>query len=395
MAVMSDGQNGTDRYAGLAARLLKEQPVPGEAHLPDGRRDELVAALALAIVAKRRRRRLVLGVAGALAAAAAALLVVEASLHVRQAPAPASEAPLVVEDNLGAGNALVRNAVQRPLVDGIHLVEGDSIQADQRGDQSGRATLGFANGTRLTLSAAGRLRVDELAATRRFALQGGHLRAQVAKLLPGERFIVDTPDAEVEVRGTLFSVSVAPAQCGGAAGHQSPQSTQSRVEVSEGAVWVHAGTVQALLHAGESWTSPCAEGPASGAEQAPAGPADPDQSGASAAHSVPRPAHHLSSPAAPHARTEQAQPAPFPSVAPPAAAVPPAAVPGPASAHRESHLAEQNNLFSAAMAAEHRGDHATAARKLDELISRFPSGPLLESARAERQRIRSAQPSEP
>jgi outer membrane protein assembly factor BamD (BamD/ComL family) len=56
-------------------------------------------------------------------------------------------------------------------------------------------------------------------------------------------------------------------------------------------------------------------------------------------------------------------------------------------------LAEQNDLFSSAIASEHRGDHATAIRKLDELIQRFPSGPLLESARVERQRILSVQSS--
>jgi TolA-binding protein len=50
-------------------------------------------------------------------------------------------------------------------------------------------------------------------------------------------------------------------------------------------------------------------------------------------------------------------------------------------------LAEQNDLFSAAMAAERQGQHAAALRRLDELISRFPSGPLSESARGERQRI--------
>jgi hypothetical protein len=56
----------------------------------------------------------------------------------------------------------------------------------------------------------------------------------------------------------------------------------------------------------------------------------------------------------------------------------------------ESRLAEQNDLFSAAMAAEWRGQYAAALRKLDELIFRFPNGPLTESAHGERQRILSA-----
>jgi len=41
------------------------------------------------------------------------------------------------------------------------------------------------------------------------------------------------------------------------------------------------------------------------------------------------------------------------------------------------------------MVAERQGQHAVALYKLDELIVRFPDGPLTESARGERQRIRS------
>ena len=83
----------------------------------------------------------------------------------------------------------------------------------------------------------------------------------------------------------------------------------------------------------------------------------------------------------------QARQAPAPVTAPAAPSVSSTV----ASRH-ESHLAEQNNLFSAAMTAEHRGDHTTAVGKLDQLIQRFPDGPLTESARAERKRILSVQP---
>lgn len=58
-----------------------------------------------------------------------------------------------------------------------------------------------------------------------------------------------------------------------------------------------------------------------------------------------------------------------------------------------SSLAEQNNLFSAAATAERQGQHDLALRKLDDLLARFADGPLGESARAERERILSAQPS--
>jgi hypothetical protein len=56
-----------------------------------------------------------------------------------------------------------------------------------------------------------------------------------------------------------------------------------------------------------------------------------------------------------------------------------------------SRLSEQNDLFSAAMAAERHGQHDLALRKLDDLIVHYPGGPLSESARAERQRILAAQ----
>ena len=77
-----------------------------------------------------------------------------------------------------------------------------------------------------------------------------------------------------------------------------------------------------------------------------------------------------------------------PSVGPPPLQVRTATptAPGPVS-----HLAEQNDLFSDAMAAERLGQPDTALRKLDRLIERFPESPLGESARAERARILSVQ----
>jgi hypothetical protein len=353
--------DGGDRYARLAARVLKEQPEQAESGAPEGRRDRVVAAMALAIEAKRRKRRTLVGAGILLAAAAAALFTV----RVTRKHTVGTESSLLVEENLGAGNALLRNAVQKPLLDGARVVEGDSVQADR----DGRATLAFANGTRVTLSAAGRVRIDELASTRRFSLQAGRVRAKVAKLGPGERFVVDTPDAEVEVRGTVFDVAVG--------GGCSDDTSRSTVEVSEGAVWVRSGSAQVVLHPGESWTSPCPEAPAAKVESPTVAPA---------AATPPRPAHPR------HHTVAHPTSAPSPAPVAPPAIAPPSATAPPSLVRHPSHLAEQNNLFSAAMAAEHRGDHATAIGKLDELIRRFPSGPLVESARAERKRIVAVQP---
>lgn len=374
--------DGEGRYARLAAQLLKAQPA---AEFPDreGRRDTVVAAMALAIAEKRRRRRTAIAVGAVLAAAAAVLLMVKVTAG-NKAAGPFDAMTLSVEEHTGTGCVLVRDALQKPLLDGARLAEGDAIQA-QAGSST---TLAFGNGTRVVLSAAGRLHVDELAATRRFSLGAGRLQARVAKLARGERFVVDTPDAEIEVRGTVFGIVVAPASgCG-------DQASRSTVEVSEGAVWVRSGTRQALLRPGESWTSPCADA-TSEPEPSPTMDAPPAAEKGPSAHS---PRHPVAVPLRHAVAVPSRQPVavkPSTTSAPPAApvvsTVPPAVEATPAAV-RESHLAEQNGLLSAAMAAEHGGDHATALDKLDQLIRRFPAGPLLESARAERQRILSAQP---
>ncbi len=365
---------GVDRYARLAAQLLRAHSAQAEPPLTESRRDKLVAAMALAIAAKRRRRRAVMLGGIVLAAAAGILLLIKVGSNHKPA-IPFPEATLLVEANTGPGNTLVRNDLQQRLVGGVRLVEGDSIEARK----DGSATLGFANGTRVIVSAAGRLRVDELASTRRFSLQSGRLQAQVAKLGRGERFVIDTPDAEVEVRGTVFGISVEASEgCRGL-------TNRSTVAVSEGAVWVRSGTAQVLLHPGESWTSPCPDTPTTEA----AGPEVlPTVNGTSVAVSRPEPrAAGRRTPAArPPLQLDHAA-----AVAPPLPA-PPAPGEAPAPVRRESSLAEQNNLFTAAMAAEHQGDHATALGKLDQLIERFPTGPLLQSARAERERILSALP---
>ena len=78
----------------------------------------------------------------------------------------------------------------------------------------------------------------------------------------------------------------------------------------------------------------------------------------------------------PHGRRARA-----PRPAAPAAAVAAAAPSDP------STLAEQNDLFAAALAARRRGENAEAMRWLDRLIARYPDGPLIDSARAERRRL--------
>jgi ferric-dicitrate binding protein FerR (iron transport regulator) len=353
-----DSDDGENKYAVAAARLLMDQQPQGDIlPLPqDRQRDAVVAAMALAIAGRSRRKRVV--IASALTFAAAAGVALAIGLAWRPSTA------LVVDQVSGQGNMLVHMASTQSLADRQKLQPGDSV----RSGDGGTASFGFANGTRLALTPASDLRIDEVGPTRRFFLFSGGVHARVSKLGRGERFVVDTPDSEVEVRGTVFAVGINPpsAACAGAA--------TSKVEVSEGTVWVRSGEQQVVLRAGESWSTPCPRqqvadapfvAPAEHPSIASPGPAAASVRSAARKSSTSRPT--VLAPPIEHVAPEVDRVVPPPAVL--------------------SRLAEQNDLFSAAMAAERQGQHAAALRKLDELIARFPGGPLSESARGERQRI--------
>jgi hypothetical protein len=72
---------------------------------------------------------------------------------------------------------------------------------------------------------------------------------------------------------------------------------------------------------------------------------------------------------------------------PRASALAPDSTPPAAPRADGSTLAEQNDLFAAALAARRRGDLREAIQWLDRLIARYPTGQLNDSARAERQRL--------
>jgi hypothetical protein len=152
----------------------------------------------------------------------------------------------------------------------------------------------------------------------------------VAKLEAGQRFVVLTPDAEVEVRGTRFHVALASPDenCG--------HGTPTRVVVDEGVVVVRSPTGEVRVPAGERWPAVC---------PAPPAPVPPPPSIVARRQS--RPA--LATPA--------------------------------------STLATENDLFGAALRAERSGDRAEAAHLLDALLTRFPGSPLRESAQRARARV--------
>lgn len=379
---------GEEQYARLAARVLRESLPQRQTRTGDVRRDSVIAAVALAIVAKVRRRRLVRGTGVLLAVAAGLLLFVRWSGTGDTTTAPVTpKSTLVVEKTSGQGNYLIRETTTRPLLVRGVLAVGDAVQSGKNSN----SMLGFSNGTRISLESSSKLRVDDLGETRRFSLTGGRLRVAVAKLSPGERFIVDTPDSEVEVRGTTFSVAVNEPPRGCQAG-----TGLSTIDVEEGTVWVRTQNKQVILHAGESWTGSCVVAEYSAIVSRLTIPntnvmnsASPIGTGSVVAHRAPALQASTLTAQRPSDRSISTAPPEYPPLsatailpAPSLAEVPPV---------RVSHLAEQNDLLAAAMAAERQSQYEVALHLLNDLINRYPTSPLRETAWAERTRVLSAQ----
>jgi len=94
---------------------------------------------------------------------------------------------------------------------------------------SGSQVIDVAPGTRLVLGQEAEAHVELVGANEvRFRLERGAAVAEVGLLPPGFRFVVATPAGEVEARGTLFAVEVAPEGA-------------HHVRVSEGVVEVRSG----------------------------------------------------------------------------------------------------------------------------------------------------------
>jgi hypothetical protein len=287
-----------------------------------------------------------LGLGGAaVAAAAAAVLVGPGS----RSPGPAPSAPAPVAGTIAAtaraeaepGATLARQGTTSALGPGASLQPGDAL----RTGAGGEIAVSLSTGTRLGLGGGGTLEVAALGPVQRFALRAGRLRATVAKLGDGQRFVVATADAEVEVRGTSFEVTVvAPSpSCG--------DGSTTRVRVFEGVVAVRSSGREARVRAGQVWPPRCSP--------------EPVASGTTAVRPAPAAPRKLAA-----ARSRR-------SPAPPRA---PAL--GPAST-----LAEQNELYSRAIEARRRGDEGEALEQLGQLLTRYPTSPLVESARNERGKL--------
>jgi len=175
-------------------------------------------------------------------------------------------------------------------------------------------------------------------AEERLHLAAGRVELHVERRPDSRRLVVvETPDSEVVVHGTVFSVSVDSSSGVGV----------TRVRVTEGTVSVlHRGD-RSFVTAGQAWSSAA----------------------------KPEPARELTNDAR---RNETTQARPQRSGARRAAP--------PAGGSETSSLGEENRMFSQAVEARNRGDDRAAAELFGAWLGKFPGGKLAEEARIERMR---------
>jgi hypothetical protein len=367
-------------YAEVARRLVRrfrEEPGPS---LPSDRR-RLVGAVEQALHARARRNAQVRRagwVVSGLVASVAALVIVPRLVPGGHDGSTARHAPrafTVLGADTAAAMASIGGEAPVPVRNGMPLREGLRLVAPA----SGEVRVGTAEGTSLTLEPRGDLTVAEAGDTQRFALRAGAVRARVSRLFAGERFIVDTTDAEVEVRGTAFRVAVVAADPSCGAG------TTTRVSVDEGVVTVRQGGREARLAPGEAWPAGCPVGLAAAtAEPAPRITKTSTRT-STTPPSTPHPTRVARGVSHDHEPGERPAPAQAPVVAPVVA--PAAPVAPPPTAVSASGLAAENDLFAAAVRARNEGRLAEAARMFARLCDDHPRSPLAESAAVQRMHV--------
>lgn len=341
----------------LLRQLAQENlPAPPEDTSAE-RRERLVRGMRDAIdrttekSEKARRWRRV----AALVAAAACVCVLGGMLLRDRGVAPATVAGLdrvsgtVVLTQDGRGNVV--GAGERALRDGDALQTAAGARAHFK---TIKASVDVSESTELRVSRPS-------GAEERISLRRGRVDVSVEKAVEAQRaVVVETPDAEVVVRGTVFDVRVEPRG----------SATQTHVHVTRGSVWVLSQGVQvALLSAGQSWsTAGAAEEPAPAAPVVPAASSPTASVPTASAASASAASAPLASPAAPT----------------PGLDVSPRAVRAKSLPRKPGTLAEENRLFSAGVEARNRGDSARAAELFAELLATYPQSTLREVAQVER-----------
>jgi ferric-dicitrate binding protein FerR (iron transport regulator) len=350
-------------YAELAASILKQKPAYHRE--PGLTRDRGIAIVAQAMrQTSRSRQRARVWLIGSAAAAAAAAAVVVLSAHLPKKPASSVIAGTTSacgnSQSVCGGASDLAPSVDVGHMNGHDILPGSIFQAD-----SGKsARVHFDSGTHMSLDANTKVAYDEGASVHRFSMSRGAVHLQVAKLTKGQRFLLNTLDAEVEVRGTVFSVKVVePSQgCG--------QRTQ--VSVEEGVVEVRTAMQLHTLHAGDRWPGSCVASQAKsdqrgltpGVLRSGASVADLAKSETTAGPvggSIPASSNKNEL----QVNTSSGIEDPLP----------------------KSALAQQNDIYARASTERRLGHTADAIALYQQLITRFPASALVESAFVQRLRL--------
>jgi len=338
-----------DSEPGELLRQLAQENIPSD---PDdgspARRDRLVRAMKESVersaemTEKTRHFR-----RGAALVAVAAGFLLLSGLLLKQYGASASPSAIAGLDRVSGTVVLTQEGTRRVVGAGAGergLRDGDGVQTAAGAHAhlaTSKSSVNVSESTELKLSRPS-------AAEERISLRRGRVDVSVEKAIETKRaVVVETPDAEVVVRGTVFDVRVEPLQA----------ASNTHVHVTRGSVWVLAQGVQvALLSAGQSWSS------VGGVETADGRPAP-----------LPAPVTALE---------PEASPLPVAKAA---------SLPARDGARRKpGTLAEENRLFAAGVEARNRGEAARAAELFGELLTTYPQSTLREVTQVERFRALSS-----
>lgn len=333
-------------------RAWRVQGVPVDAERAARCRDQTVEAIAKAIRSgcerRQRRQRSHAFVAG-FAVAAAALVGVGGWLLreavVKQsakttAPQAQSMASMMLSEVRGTVVAERSGQAQVVAVGGaLPLSAGDAVSTLN----DARAYLTLPAQGKVELGSVTDLRVHESRpVAQRLELGCGHIEVSLPKDGKQRSLVVGTPDAEISVVGTVFTVDV----CRPATG----EGAVTEVRVKRGAVRVvQRGRAGTLLSVGQTWAS----------------------SGALVPFDAPpcTPAPHQA--ALPEDDSEPSREQPRKVTTP---------------AIRKGELAAQNRLYQAALDARNQRDDTRTVALLKELLIKYPDTPLRQEAQVERLR---------
>jgi hypothetical protein len=317
------------------------------------RRTRLVGEVAACIrrSAQRQRGRRTWRRAMAGLALAAAVCLGVGLWRVAEAP-PGSASPGSTDLAAAPARLVAEQGTVIATVAGHATLVGPSPVGLAGGDEAstaedGEAALELRGRARVKLHGATRLRVlrTELGG-QRLALRSGKLHVSVPHQGSGQKLAIETPDAEVRVVGTEFTVEWQRAAADG--------QSATVVNVERGKVWViQRGGANTVLAAGQRWSSE--QRLRRAAEQVSELSAPTEQ-----------PKRHAGRSAA--ARHSSVQPSPEPTLP-------------------ESELAAQNAMYRAALGARNAGKDARALALLERFLARYPNSPLQQEAQVERFRV--------